>query len=114
MWGSRDLLYNTSALQASADGDFGIIHCHSTSTDSNIGRWISPLGLDITTNLTDPFSVQFYSGLGYLSYNTFKLLSPFTHPFNATYEGIYSCVVPDDQDIMQTLHIGIYSDQYSS
>ena len=113
MWGTRNYLRNTSALRASADGDIGTIHCHSSTTNSNVGRWISPQGQDITRNSTDPFSVRFYNGPGYLSYNVFKLQNPFTQPFNSTYEGVYSCVIPDDLGIMQILHIGIYSNEYT-
>ena len=113
-WGTSQFLYNTSALRASADGDIGTIYCHSSSYNSNVGQWISPQGLDITRNHVDPFSIQFNNGPGYHSYNTFKLLNPSLQPFTSTYNGVYSCVVPDDQGTMLTLHIGIYSNQYSS
>ena len=114
LWWSSSLLYNLSAFQASTDGDIRVIYCHSSSTNSNVGRWISPQGQDITTNFLDPFSIQFSSGPGYYSYNTFQLLDRSVQPFTSAYDGVYSCIVPDDQGVMQTLHIGIYSYQYSS
>ena len=69
--------------------------------------------MDITMNFINPFSIQFDIGPGYPSYNTFQLQNPSLQPFTYTYDGIYSCIVPDDQGIMQTLHIGIYSHEYS-
>ena len=102
-----------SALQADATGDIGTIHCHSSSSDTNVGRWISPQGVDITNNVSDPFSILFRSGSDFLSYNTFQLLDQTQQSFTSAYDGVYSCVVPDDRGITQTLHIGIYSNQYS-
>ena len=113
-WGTSNLLYNMSAFQASANGDIGTIYCHSSSNNLNVGQWISPEGVDITSNHLDPFSIQFRSGSGYHSYNTFQLLDRLAQPFTTSYDGVYSCIVPDDQGIMQTLHIGIYSNEYSS
>ena len=112
LWGTSDFLFNTSSFRASANGDIGIIYCHSSAFSSNVGQWISPQGLDITRNFTDPFSIQFNNGPGYPSYNTLRLQNPSLQPFIATYNGVYSCIVPDDQGIMQTLHIGIYSHAY--
>ena len=113
-WGTYNFLYNTSALQASSEGDIGTIYCHSSSSNTNVGHWISPQGIDITNNLLDPFAIRFYSGSDILSYNTFKLFDYSMQPMTSEYDGLYSCIVPDDQGIMQTLHIGIYSYQYSS
>ena len=113
-WGASTFLYNMSALKADQLGGIGTIYCHSSATSANVGRWISPQGLDITTNFTDPFSIQFSSGPGYFSYNTFELLTPLSWPFTTTYDGVYTCLVPDDLGIMQTLHIGIFSNQYTS
>ena len=113
-WGTSQGLFNTSALRASADGDIGTINCHSSSYNSSVGQWISPQGLDITGNHMDPFSIQFNNGPGYPSFNTFQLQDSSLQPFTSTYNGVYSCVVPDDQGTMLTLHIGIYSNQYSS
>ena len=115
LWGTSNILYNTSALQASTSGDIGTIYCHSSSNNSHVGQWISPQGLDITRNFLDPFSIQFNNGPNYTtSYTTFQLQDLSLQPFTSTYNGVYSCVVPDDQGNMQTLHIGIYSNQYSS
>ena len=113
-WVNLTPIHNVSALRASESGDIGTIYCHSSTNDSNVGRWISPQGQDITRNFTDPFSIQFNNGPGYPSFSTLQLHNPLLQPFTSTYEGIYSCVVPDDQGVMQTLHIGIYSNQYSS
>ena len=113
LWDASDFFYNTSSFQALASGDIGTIYCRSSSFSSNVGQWISPQGLDITRNFTDPFSIQFINGPGYPSYNTFQLQNPSLQPFTSTYNGVYSCIVPDDQGVMQTLHIGIYSHAYS-
>ena len=113
LWGTSTSLYNTSSFRASASGDIRTIHCHSSSFNSNMGQWISPQGMDITMNFINPFSIQFDIGPGYPSYNTFQLQNPSLQPFTYTYDGVYSCIVPDDQGNMQTLHIGIYSHEYS-
>ena len=113
LWGSTNFIHNTSAFRANANGNIGSIYCHSTSNSSNVGEWISPDGLDITNNFTDPFNIQFNNGPGYPSYNTFQLQSPSSQPFTSAYEGVYSCIVPDDLGVLQTLHIGIYTHAYS-
>ena len=113
-WGTSTFIFNLTAFIANSNGDIGTIYCHSSATSANVGRWISPLGLDITNNFTDPFSIQSSSGPGYFSYSTFDLLDPIAQPFTTTYDGVYTCLVPDDQGIMQTLHIGLFSNQYTS
>ena len=113
LWGTSTFLYNMSSFRANTNGDIGTIYCHSSSFNSDVGQWISPQGQDITRNFFDPFSIQFNNGPNYPSYNTFQLQSPSLQPFTSAYNGVYSCIVPDDQGIMQTLHIGIYSNHYS-
>lgn len=100
-------------MQADELGSISAINCHSSSFKSNVGRWISSQGDDITVNFLDPFTIQFKNGPGYPSFNTFKLQNPISQPFTSTYNGVFSCIIPDSEGVVHTLHVGIYSDEYS-
>ena len=121
MWGESRLanqtqlisepISNNTAFFADSAGQIGTIFCHSTSQQPNIGRWISQAGNDITFTSSDAFRVDFQSG-GVRSYTTLQL-----HQGSALTEsadqGIYSCLIPDENGTEQTLHIGLYPYNYS-
>ena len=112
LWGRFEPLFNNSALVADSGGQIDIINCHSSSFSRDVGQWISPAGRDITENHEDKFFIVFNNGPYYPSYNTFQLQDPQTTPFSPADQGVYSCIVPDNNGVMQVLHIGIYPSGY--
>ena len=102
---------NNTALFADSAGQIGTIFCHSASQQPNIGRWISQAGNDITFTSLDAFQVDFQSG-SFPSYTTLQL-----HQGSALTEsadqGVYSCLIPDENGTERTLHIGLYPSNYS-
>ena len=93
-------------------GRINAIHCHSSSFNADVGRWISPAGVDFTENRMDNFTVRFNNGPYYPSYSSLELLIPSTSSFSPADQGVYSCMVPDNNGVMQVLHIGIYPHGY--
>ncbi len=73
---------------------------------SLIGEWISQEGRNLAAIQNDPFDVIFGD-----SNNPGQLLieMPVTNPpITATHEGMYKCVIPDENGLSEFLHIGIY------
>ena len=113
-WGPVEPIRNNRAYLADVTGDIGTIRCHSSSRDSNVGRWIAPSGEDITNNHLDSFVIQFTNGPYSPSFSSLELLNPSSDPFIADNEGVYSCVVPDENGDLQTVNIALYTSTHSS
>lgn len=107
-WGKSGPLLNNSAIEADAMGRINTIYCHSSSRDDNVGRWISPAGMDITDNHRDNFIIRFNNGPYYPSYSTLQFLEPLTSSFSDSERGVYSCLTQENNGDFQTLHIGIF------
>ena len=110
LWGTSQPISNNSALIADSAGQIGTIYCHSASQQPHIGRWISPAGSDITFASRDAFDIGLHSGLLY-SYTTLALSNGFS--LLSVNQGVYSCQIPDENGIQNTLHIGIYPHGYA-
>ena len=110
LWGTSRPISNNSALIADSAGQIGTIYCHSASEQPHIGRWISSAGNDITFTSTDAFDVGLQSGSFIYSYTTLTLSNGFS--LSGADQGVYSCQIPDQNGIQNTLHIGIYSHGY--
>ena len=110
LFGLSQPISDNSAILANSSGQIGILYCHSASRDGQIGRWISPSGDNITTD-SELFEVGFFSG-NFPSYTTLQLADGAT--LSAADQGVYSCVIPDENGVEQTLNIGIYPEDYSS
>ena len=111
LWGTSQPISNNSALIADSAGQIGTIYCHSASKQSRIGRWISPAGSDITFTSTDAFDIGLHSGSFIYSYTTLALSNGFS--LSGADQGVYSCLIPDENGIQNTLHIGIYHHGYA-
>lgn len=89
---------NNSIVQLSRTGSIGKLQCISASMSDGVGKFIAPNGTDITNdssiitigNITDP---------GYISLELQDIV--------ATNQGIYRCVIPDEDGDQQTLHVGV-------
>ena len=109
LWGTTQPLSNNSALVADTLGAIASLDCHSASTQTNIGQWVSPSGSDITSVANDDFDVVFMNG-DFLSYSRLQLVPGAS--FSSANEGVYSCFIPDENGIQQNVHVGIYSNGY--
>ena len=107
---AADAMPHNTALIANSSHQIGAISCHSASRERHIGRWIAPSGEDITFSSTDIFSVDLRSG-DFPSYASLSLLPG--EEFSASEDGVYSCVMPDENGVEHTIHIGLYHTGYS-
>ena len=110
LFGTTQPISNNSALIAASAGQIGTIYCHSASEQPHIGRWISSAGNDITFTSTDAFDVGLHSG-SFHSYTTLSLSNGFS--LSSADQGVYSCQIPDENGIQNTLHIGLYPHGYA-
>ena len=71
----------------------------------DVGNLIAPNGQDITTSGIDPFDVMVGgdSNPGYLS-----ILQASGHFLTATFQGMYTCILPDENEVENQLNVGIY------
>ena len=110
LWGS-DPLPNGSAFIANATGYIGIVYCHSASRQPLTAQWIGPSGSDITDISTDSFVITSHSG-EFPSYSQLQLGAGLS--FTSAEQGIYSCLLPDENGVQRTVNVGIYPYGYAS
>lgn len=78
---------------------------------SSVGQWVGPDQRDLTATPNDPFDVIIGD-----SNNPGELIieTPITNPaITEVHDGVYTCMIPDDNDETQYLRIGIYLDNFS-
>ena len=80
--------------------------CYTSVDRTNtIGEWIFPDGRGVGAEAIDPQQVLFrHRQLGRVTLQI-REGQQFTHQF----EGVYTCLIPDETDTMRTLLVGIYS-----
>ncbi len=110
LWGTSESLPNNGAFVADANGQISTISCHTASRDPLTSQWVGPLGTDITFDLTDPFAIDARSG-AFPSFSSFELGAG--QSLSSADQGIYSCVIPDENGVEHTLNIGLYPQEYS-
>lgn len=99
------LIQNNSITTTTMTGRIEQLQCISASRSANVGQWISPNGNDITNNslitsvgnITDP---------GFISLELQSI--------TINNQGVYTCVIPDENGVQQYLYIGIYYGRFSS
>ena len=104
--GGAGHILNNSILETTSEGRIPQLLCLSGSNTSAVGQWVGPDGRILTTIQSDPFDVIFgdNSNPGQLIIET-----PVTNPpITTTYEGVYTCIIPDEGDDTEYLHVGIY------
>ena len=76
-----------------------------------MGAWIAPDGEDITFRNDDVFDIVVgdASDPGYLSVQL-----PTGVSLSETDWGVYTCIIPDEADNLQYLHLGIYPQDFTS
>jgi len=97
---------NNSILVVDFRGQIPRLLCLSGSNMSNVGDWISPEGRNLDAVLNDPFDVIFdgNNNPGQLLVET----PPTNSPLTAAHQGVYTCLMPDEDEELQYLYIGLY------
>lgn len=97
---------NNSILLTNSGGHISQLFCLSGSNRTTVGNWISPEGRILDAVQNDPFDIIFGSGNipGQLVVET-PLSNP---PLTTTHEGVYTCVMPNEDGEIEYLRIGIY------
>lgn len=100
-------LANNSVIRADNGFLRGSIFCLSGRMAAQIGRWIAPGGDDYTLTGTHPFEVsvggQNNLGVVQISVSGSDNRFPAGH-----WDGVYSCVIPDETGTEQRIYLGIY------
>ena len=79
------------------------VWCQSANTDDMIGTWYLPNGTQLTTEDFDsPINFPLYA---YHETGQIGLLRDLGIPY---YQGLYRCVIPDENDVDQTLWVAVY------
>ena len=80
--------------------------CQSANTGTNIGVWYYPNGIEVPDgNFTDPsaptplFSKRFSGQIALARRDRLSV-----------YEGLFKCIIPDENGVNQTLVVGAYTD----
>lgn len=96
---------------ASGSGQLSELICASGSKRSNIGQWIAPDGTDVTNSTQALFEVSVgdSDNPGFLS---MQQRAGAIIDFSAGTAGVYTCVLPDENDIRRDIRIGIYPLNY--
>ena len=91
-------LQNNSIVQLSRTGSIGQLQCISASTSPGVGQFVAPNGTDIT-NASSIITIGNSTDPGYISLELQDIV--------ATNQGVYKCVIPDENGVEQHLHVGI-------
>ena len=102
---------NNSIIRMSASGRFNQLQCISGSTMVGVGQWIAPHGTNITNDDVDQFDVT-VGGLDDPGFTSIELKSGAS--LGVDDEGIYTCIIPDHNDDLQHLFIGLYGRAFNS
>lgn len=104
------LLENNTLVIADTDQTLSDFHCSSGSTISNTGRWIAPNGNDLTDSAIDPFNV--IQG-GERDPGSLIIQQAPGHIITNSFQGVYTCVLPDDNGVQNYIHVGIYRNGFN-
>ena len=78
----------------------------------NVGRWLNPQSFDLSVITGDPFEITIGSDSnpGSVVIETPEM----NLSLSQSYEGIYTCIIPDETEETRYLHIGIYLNGFDS
>ena len=85
----------------------GSYFCLSGKVEAGIGRWIAPNGQEFTTSGTHAFEVT-VGGERNPGVVKISLSSSESHFPAGNWDGIYSCVIPDETGTEQIIYLGVY------
>ena len=104
------LLENNTLVTADADQTINDLHCSSGSTIPSTGRWIAPNGDDLTNSTVDPFRV--IQGDEH-DPGSLIIQQASGHIITNSFQGVYTCILPDENAAKQYVHVGIYQNGFS-
>ena len=104
---SDGLLANNSVVRA--DGGFlrGSFFCISGQSRAGVGRWIAPSGDDYTRPGTHAFEVS-VGGMENPGLVEISVAGSDGRFPAGQWDGVYSCVIPDESGTEQIIYLGIY------
>lgn len=102
------MIQDNSIIQAASTDSIGQLQCISASRTANEGRLIAPNGNDITNN-TSVVTVGNMTDPGFVSLELQNSAA-----FATNNQGVYSCILPDENGVEQYLHAGIYFGRFNS
>ena len=108
----RLLQNNTLISGNSLTSTYGLA-CYSANTQSNtIGGWRFPNGDEVGgENRNDPEQVVF----GHQQFGQVTLQIREGRQFISSFEGVYTCMIPDETGTVRTLYAGVYTaDNYTN
>ena len=94
-------------VTSGADGQNDGLWCQSSLNESMIGTWYRPNGTEVSRVASSPlYSNNTPTGqIGLLRNGG---ISPTGYPLAIGYEGLYSCVIPNEEGVNQTLYVATY------
>ncbi len=101
-------IQNNSIIQTTATGRIGQLQCISASGSTDVGQLIAPNGNDIT-NLSSIVSFENITDPGVIVLDLENDAS-----FTASNQGVFTCIIPDENGEQQYLYIGIYYGRFNS
>ena len=107
----RGLLDNNTVIIAGSNGDLSDLHCTSSSTIPNIGSWISPNGVNVTRDTSDPFDVLVGGSNDPAS---LIITQRSGHLITRSFQGVYTCAINDAIQQLKYLQVGIYPSGFNS
>ena len=102
-------LMNNSLITADSNQRLGEFSCMSGSKQGGVGHFIGRDGKDITYKLGDPFHV----GIGGIR-NPGSIQVSSANTLYATYQGIYTCRIPDETGNLVDINVGLYRYEFNS
>ena len=98
---------SNNSLIVATNGGLDTIYCISGSTQTEVGRWTAPNGEDLNEPGGHPFTVVQggTNNPGVLEIS----LSPQGRFSSSEWLGVYSCVIPDNDNINRIIHVGIHT-----
>ena len=103
---------NNSVVLGDSNNQIGTIYCSSGSSEANIGLWTGPDSSEITERSGGAFSVIRGGGGGSIVHPYIGLQLRPGYNLTELSEGIYTCTIPDERGVSQSLNIGIYSHNF--
>lgn len=84
--------------------------CLSGSKQSSVGQLIGVNGSDISNDLNDPFFIikggSFHPAMLHVQKSYRR--------FTAEYNGIYTCRIPNEAEVIEEFNVGLYQHSYAS
>ena len=102
-------LMNNSLIKADSYQRLGEFSCLSGSKQGGVGHFIGRDGKDITYKHGDPFHV----GIGGIR-NPGSIQVSSADTLYATYQGIYTCRIPDETGNLVDINVGLYRYEFNS